>query len=118
MDIKNKKPLTKKITFRISEEEYFKFKALFANAKSQNKRYTTSDFVRDAIFSNNHKIEVVKTKTIIRDRFCKDEGLKIYHLNRIGNNLNQIAYKLNNGSDDKHLEQKLNEISHLLKAML
>lgn len=114
----DKKPLNKKITFRINEKEYEKFQMLFYNAKSNNKKYTTSDFIRDAIFNHQHKIEIIKTKTIIRDRFCKDESLKIYHLNKIGNNINQIAYKLNSGIEDENILKKLDEISHLLKALL
>lgn len=116
--VQNKKPLTKKITFRITEEEYDKFQLLFKNAKINDKRYTTSDFIRNAIFSNNPKFEVIKTKTIIRDRFCKDESLKIYHLNRIGNNINQIAHKLNSNQYDNLILKELNEINLLLKAYL
>jgi len=118
MEKQKKKPLSKKITFRINEEDYKNFQTLFYNAKLNNKRYTTSDFIRNAIFSNNPKFEIVKTKTIVRDRFCKDESLKIYHLSRIGNNINQMAHRLNSGDVDEQLQKKLDEIIELLKAYL
>jgi len=118
--LKNKKtaPLSKKITFRINESEYEKFQMLFKNAKLNKKKYTTSDFIRNIIFDNNPKFEVIKTKTVIRDRPCKDESLKIYHLNRIGNNVNQIAYNLNTRKEDIHILKKLDDISELLKVMI
>ena len=111
-------PLSKKITFRINESEYNKFQMLFKNAKLNNKKYTTSEFIRNIIFDNNPSFEVIKEKTIIRDRPCKDESLKIYHLNKIGNNINQIAYNLNKGHHDELLLQKLNKISIVLKELI
>jgi hypothetical protein len=118
--LNNKKtaPLSKKITFRINESEYEKFQMLFKNAKLNKKKYTTSDFIRNIIFENNPKFEVIKTKTIVRDKPCKDESLKIYHLNKIGNNINQIAYTLNTGKVDIHILKKLDNISELLKVMI
>ena len=118
MNNKNTAPLSKKITFRINASEYEKFQMLFKNAKLNKKKYTTSDFIRNIIFENNPKFEVIKTKTIVRDKPCKDESLKIYHLNRIGNNINQIAYNLNNGKHDIKIIEKLDNISELLKVMI
>ncbi len=118
MNNKKTAPLSKKITFRINESEYKKFQILFKNAKLNKKKYTTSDFIRNIIFENNPKFEVIKTKTIIRDKPCKDESLKIYHLNKIGNNINQIAYALNIRKQDIHILKKLDNISELLKIMI
>ena len=118
-----KKPssLTHKITFRVSEEEHERFKSLFKNACLNRKKYTLSDFVRDAIFANDvsEKVIVEREKVVVRDRPCKDESAKIYHLSRIGNNLNQLAHYANKEREiDEKILKELQEIREYLKAIV
>lgn len=112
--------LTHKITFRVSEEEHERFKSLFRNACLNRKKYSLSDFVRDAIFANDvsEKVIIQREKVVIRDRPCKDESAKIYQLSRIGNNLNQLAHYANKERDiDEKILKELQEIKEYLKAL-
>ena len=112
--------LTHKITFRVSEEEHERFKSLFRNACLNRKKYTLSDFVRDAIFANDvsEKVVIEREKVVIRDRPCKDERAIINHLSRIGNNLNQLAHYANKKRDiDEKIQKELQEIKEYLKAL-
>mgnify|MGYP000284446720 CR=1 FL=1 len=116
-----KTSLNKKITARITEKDHTTFNTLFKHAKLGKTRYTTSDFIRDSIFNNNldDKINIVQIKTVYRDRFCKDESLRIYHLSKIGNNINQMAHKMNNGDIlNQSILFELQEINKVMKALL
>ncbi len=111
--------LTHKITFRVSEEEHERFKSLFRNACLNRKKYSLSDFVRDAIFANDvsEKVIIEREKVVIRDRPCKDKRAIINHLSRIGNNLNQLAHYANKKRDiDEKIQKELQEIKEYLKA--
>ncbi|MBY0379151.1 MAG: MobC family plasmid mobilization relaxosome protein [Burkholderiales bacterium] len=71
--------LTKDIKFRISEEDY-----LIYLDKVKKSGFNRSEFFRNIVLKN-------KTKVV-----NKNDAIEvIYHLNKMGNNLNQIAYKLN-----------------------
>ena len=71
--------LSRIIRFRISEDDYSNYVD-----KVKQSGYNQSEFFRNIVLEN-------KTKVI-----NKDDGIKVvYHLNKMGNNLNQIAYKLN-----------------------
>lgn len=59
---------TKNIKVRLTENEYQEYLSLYENAKTtRGKKYTTSDFIRDAIFEKtppkNMKLIRVKTPT-------------------------------------------------------
>lgn len=71
--------LTKKVTFRFSENEYSK---LLDHAR--NSGYNISEYFRNIILKN-------KTTVV-----AKEDSIKIiYHLNKTGNNINQIAHGIN-----------------------
>ncbi|RTL11805.1 MAG: plasmid mobilization relaxosome protein MobC [Neisseriaceae bacterium] len=65
--------------FRLTEDEAEKFEQQILESG-----YTASSFFREVILKN--KTQVVK----------KEDAIKvIYHLNKMGNNLNQIAHGIN-----------------------
>ena len=91
----------KRVTIRLTQEEYEKLKE-----KANTLGITTSAYIRK-ILGNREK---VLTK-------CDKELL--YELNRIGNNLNQIAKHCNiNKSVDKLVLQELVAIEQQLQKLL
>lgn len=67
------------LAFRLDESDYNKYLD-----KINNSGYKKSEFFRDIVLKN-------KTKVIHK----QDAIQVIYHHNKMGNNLNQMAYKLN-----------------------
>ena len=71
--------LNKVVVFRLSEEDYDRYQN-----KVLSSGYTASQYFRDAVLDN--KTNILK----------KDDVLKmLYHLRKIGNNINQLAYRVN-----------------------
>ena len=83
-------------TIRFSNEEYSKIKELMSEHN-----LTFAEFARGAILRK--KIKTNLTKDLL------------FEINRIGNNLNQIAKKVNQDSDRKNLLINLIEIKNQLK---
>ena len=83
--------LTKEIKFRLSEEDYNNY--LNKDTKSG---FNRSEFFRNIVLKN-------KTKVV-----NKNDAIEvIYHLNKMGNNINQIAYKLNKAFLEKKITPDL-----------
>ncbi|MEA2018243.1 MAG: plasmid mobilization relaxosome protein MobC, partial [Campylobacterota bacterium] len=78
----------KEFKFRLSEELYNMLQ-LKASASNMN----ASDYLRSAINTSDIKID---------DR--KDIGKLICSINRIGNNINQIAHNLNKANNSNKLD--------------
>ena len=71
--------LNKVVVFRLSEEDYDKYQT-----KVLSSGYTASQYFREAVLEN--KTNILK----------KDDVLQLlYHLRKIGNNINQLAYRVN-----------------------
>jgi len=85
-------------TIRFSDEEYSKIEKLMSEHS-----LTFAEFSRAAILRKK-----------IKTNLSKD---MIYEINRIGNNLNQIAKKVNQDSDRKKILLKLIEIQNELKEI-
>jgi hypothetical protein len=83
-------------TIRFSNEEYSKIKELMSEHN-----LTFAEFARGAILRK--KIKTNLTKDLL------------FEINRIGNNLNQIAKKVNQDSDRKNLLINLIEIKNQLQ---
>jgi uncharacterized protein YpuA (DUF1002 family) len=97
---KKKRVKDKRISFYILKKDY---EILEENSK--NFGLNKSEFIRRMCCSKNENLEVLK------ENFLKN----ILELKRIGNNLNQISKKLNQGSE---LEIDLNEFKgDLTKAI-
>jgi len=96
---------TKRITIRLTDDEY-----LLLKQQSNNLDITLSEYIRKKILGNRERITNKCTKELL------------YEINRIGNNLNQIARHCNiNKSVDKlvlkelvDIEKKLNELMEQL----
>lgn len=85
-------------TIRFSEDEYKKIESQL-NGKS------FSDFAREILL--NGKVKVSRVQKVDPDL--------IYHLNRIGNNLNQIARAVNSQDNKVQILTELIEIERDLK---
>jgi len=83
-------------TIRFSNEEYSKIKELMSEHN-----LTFAEFARGAILRKK-----------IKTNLSKD---MIFQVNKVGNNLNQIAKKVNQDSDRKNLLINLIEIKNQLK---
>jgi hypothetical protein len=111
---KGASPLTKRITYRVSEEDYATYLAKVAEA-----RMSASEFFREAVLKN-------RTSIVARPSLSIDRQRLLFVVNKTSNNLNQIAHRANSAnlkgalSDDK-LESMLYQlqiISRYLKATL
>lgn len=79
--------------FRLTEEEADKFEQQITESG-----YTASSFFREVILKN--KTQVVK----------KEDAIKvIYHLNKMGNNINQIAHGINKAFYESIITEELME---------
>jgi len=88
------------LKIRYSEEEY---NEIFEFVKNKTKFKNVSEYVR-------HLIK--KSKNNYKEDECKGNMQELsYHLSRIGNNLNQLAYVLNKAN----LEDKIDD--ELIKEM-
>jgi len=85
-------------TIRFSDDEYAKIEKMM-----NEHNLTFAEFSRGAILRKK-----------IKTNLSKD---MIYEVNKVGNNLNQIAKKLNQDSDRKNLLLKLIEIQNQLKEI-
>ena len=85
-------------TIRFSDDEYAKIETML---KEHN--LTFAEFARGAILRKK-----------IKTNLSKD---MIFQVNKVGNNLNQIAKKINSGSDRKNLLIQLIEIQNELKKI-
>lgn len=106
--------LTRRVGFRLSDAEYTRYLEKVAASGM-----SASAFFRDCVLTN-------RTKVIARLRTSADRRRVLFVVNRVGNNLNQIARVAN----EQRLEGKLSEtvfielldelelIQQLLKAHL
>lgn len=82
---------TREIRVKLSEEEY-----AIIQAKSAEAEMTVSDAIRSLIVFGNIKAEWLDEDSKKRvDELCNLIEKVKYELNRIGNNINQIAYNTN-----------------------
>jgi len=98
-----------KVFFPVSDYETLK-------QTSKNHNLTMSEFIRKSVNSKIENAPAPKTKKVYK---VTDPKL-LFELNKIGNNLNQIAKQLNSKKDDVSnvailkelvvLEKKLNEL--------
>ena len=92
----------KRVTIRLTQEEYEKLKE-----KANTLGITTSAYIRKKILGNREKVLTKCDKDLL------------YEINRIGNNLNQIAKHCNiNKSVDKLVLQELVTIEQQLQKLL
>ena len=93
---------TKKITIRLTSDEY-----LLLKQKANNLDITLSEYIRKKILGNREKIINKCTKELL------------YEINRIGNNLNQIAKHCNiRKSVDKLVLKELVDIEKRLNELM
>lgn len=85
-------------TIRFSDEEYSKIEELMSEHN-----LTFAEFARGAILRKK-----------IKTNLSKD---MIFQINKVGNNLNQIAKKVNQNIDRKNILLKLIEIQNELKKI-
>lgn len=92
----------KRVTIRFSDDEYELLKQ-----KADDFDITLSNYIRKKALGNRERITNKCTKELL------------YHINRIGNNLNQIAKQCNiNQSVDKLVLKELVEIERQLNKLL
>ncbi len=91
--------LSKRVTFRLTEEECNKFQE---NVKQSG--YNQSEFFRKIVLTN-------KTKIVNKQDLIKI----IYHLNKMGNNLNQQTHNLNKAFLTGNISESL--FQHNLKVL-
>lgn len=85
-------------TIRFSEDEYSKIQELMSEHK-----LTFAEFARASILKKKIKTNLTK------DLLCE--------INRVGNNLNQIAKKVNSGTDRKNLLIELIAIKNQMQEI-
>ena len=85
-------------TIRFSDDEYEKIEKMM-----NEHNLTFAEFARGALLRKK-----------IKTNLSKD---MIFQVNKVGNNLNQIAKKLNSDDDKKNLLVKLIEIQNQLKKI-
>jgi len=85
-------------TIRFSADEFAKIEEMI-----NQHNLTFAEFARGAILRKKIKTNLTKDM--------------LYEINRIGNNLNQIARKVNSGSDRKNLLIQLIQIQKELEAI-
>jgi len=94
---------TKRVTIRFTPDEYNSLKE-----KATQFDMTLSDYIRTKLLTKKEKVRPSK---------CNKELL--YHINRIGNNLNQIARHCNStGTVDRFVLKELVEIEKKLNELL
>ena len=107
---------TKFINVRVDEQTHKKFKDMLGSRKQ-------SEFIRELLDKNEPPkvkvvekvIERVKTKKVIVDNYNRD---RIYLLNSISNNINQIAKHCNTKKRlDSSVLKKLDDILSTLKGL-
>lgn len=88
-------PKCKRVGFRITEDAYNLYIKQYANAEIQStkKKYSASDFFRDALFEREQKIIQINKRSTPKPRKCEQQKLRM--LVNTTNNLNQIALALN-----------------------
>lgn len=107
-------PLTRRITYRVSEEDYATYLA-----KVNEAGMTASEFFRVAVLTN-------RTSVVARPKASIDRQRLLFVVNKTSNNLNQIAHRANSANlkgtlSDSTLETMLYQlqiISRYLKATL
>lgn len=85
-------------TIRFSEDEYSKIQELMSEHK-----LTFAEFARASILKK--KVKTNLTKDLL------------FEINRVGNNLNQIAKKVNSGTDRKNLLIELIAIKNQMQEI-
>ena len=94
------------ISAKVSDEVFD-----FANKLAQSKNISISELIKQSLTSSKIEMGDVEKKAIHRER--------MYHLNRIGNNLNQIARKLNtNNVIDREILSAMVEIQKEIREIV
>lgn len=117
---KSAKPLTKKVTVRMTQADYDRYIEILENAQAGNKKYTASDFIRDAIYNRPPPV-VVSKKISVGLTECDRDRVRM--LANTTNNINQLAKAANIAlrNDPKRLLeilQRLEDLSNYIKGEL
>ena len=106
----------REIRVKLSEEEYATILAKTAEAEM-----TISDAIRSLIVFGNIKAEWLDEESKRRvDELCQLIEKVIYEVNRIGNNINQIAYNTNSKYDasENELKEAYVQLVYVQRAFL
>lgn len=117
---KSSEPLTKKVTVRLTQADYDRYLEILQNAQAGNKKYTASDFIRDAIYNRPPPVVVSKRVSVGLTECDRD---RVRMLANTTNNINQLAKAANialRGNPDRLLEimQSLEDIATYIKGEL
>ena len=105
---------TREIRVKLSEEEYATILAKTAEAEM-----TISDAIRSLIVFGNIKAEWLDEESKRRvDELCQLIEKVIYEVNRIGNNINQIAYNTNYNASESELKEAYVQLGYAARAFL
>ena len=92
------------------------------NEKAKEKNQTIAQYIRQNLNLNIDEKEVKKRyKNKEEKAMTKKDEMLIYEINKIGNNLNQIAYQINSKKDDINsidILKSLVEIEKKIKELL
>ena len=110
--MKNKKKLLKQFTFRFYDTAEDKKVMEFLDQFNKNYNFTRNDLIKKILYQVSEK----KCPQIKRE----DKILKlIYEINKIGNNINQIAKKVNFTKKlDREVLEQLGEIKNKLDEVI
>ena len=110
--MKNKKTLLKQFTFRFYDTTEDKKIIEFLDQFNKNYNFSRNDLIKKIIYQVSEK----KCPNIKKE----DKILKlIYEINRIGNNINQIAKKVNfTKKMDREVLDELAEIKNTLNKVI
>ena len=106
----------REIRVKLSEEEYATILAKTAEAEM-----TISDAIRSLIVFGNIKAEWLDEESKRRvDELCQLIEKVIYEVNRIGNNINQIAYNTNSKykASENELKEAYVQLGYAARAFL
>lgn len=112
-------PLTKRLAVRLTQADYDRYLEILQHAQAGNKKYTASDFIRDAIY--NRPLPVITKKLTSEISSCDHDRIRM--LRNTTNNINQLAKAANiamQNDQDQLVEilQKLEDIATYIKGEL
>jgi len=110
--MKNKRKLLKQFTFRFYDTDEDKKVMEFLDQFNKNYNFTRNDLIKKILYQVSEK----KCPSIKKE----DKILKlIYEINKIGNNINQIAKKVNFTKKlDRDVLEQLGEIKNILNKVI
>ena len=76
-NLKLSEPLTKRISVRLTENDYKKYLSILKSSEVDGKLYTASDFVRDSIY--NRPIKTISTRNSVNQKpsKCDNDRLRM-----------------------------------------